>query len=125
MTMVLSVPIRHFAKTPTYFRSGCISRLLVIRSHSFLIIGIQRLGFWCQVSGARYIRAETRSLNIHMKLPSFRQDLQDYQDFFRLVYFYPAHPVDPVRKWTVFAVKFFIGLNWPLLRPAAELKPKH
>jgi hypothetical protein len=28
-----------------------------------------------------------------MKLHSFRQDLQDYQDFFGLVSLYPVHPV--------------------------------
>jgi hypothetical protein len=34
-----------------------------------------------------------------MKLQLFRQDLQDYQDFFGLVELYPVHHVDPVRKW--------------------------
>jgi hypothetical protein len=28
-----------------------------------------------------------------MKLHSFRQDLQDYQDFFGFVSLYPVHPV--------------------------------
>jgi hypothetical protein len=32
-----------------------------------------------------------------MKLHLFRQDLQDYQNFFGLVWLYPVHPVDPVR----------------------------
>ena len=38
-----------------------------------------------------------------MKLDLFRQDLQDYQDFFGLVWLYPVNPVDPVRKWKVHA----------------------
>jgi hypothetical protein len=41
----------------------------------------------------------------HMK-HWFRQDLQDYQDFFGLVWLYPVHPVDHVRKWKIHAVKF-------------------
>jgi hypothetical protein len=56
-----------------------------------------------------------------VKLHLFRQDLQDYQDFFGLVYVYPHHPVDPVRKWNDYAAKFFIRLNWPRFRPAAAL----
>ena len=55
--------------------------------------------------------------------------------FFGLVWLYPVHPacqgevplwagrrlVDPVRKWKVHAIKFFIRSNWPLFRPAAAL----
>ena len=59
-----------------------------------------------------------------MKLHSFRQDLQDYQDFFILVLLYPVHLVDHVRKWKVHAVKFSIRSNWPLRWPAAELNPE-
>jgi len=33
-----------------------------------------------------------------MKLHSFRQDLQDYQDFLALVPQYFVHPVDPVQN---------------------------
>ena len=59
-----------------------------------------------------------------MKLHSFRQDLQGYQDFFCLVRLYPVHPVDPVRKIKLYFVKFFIRLNWSLFRPAAGLNPE-
>jgi hypothetical protein len=63
---------------------------------------------------------------------SFRQDLQDYQDCFGLVWLYPVHPVcrgeaflrrlvDPVRKWKVHAVKFLIRSNWPFFKSAAAL----
>jgi hypothetical protein len=44
--------------------------------------------------------------------------------YFGLVFLYPVHPVDPVRKSKVYAVKFFIRLNWPLFRPAAGLTPE-
>jgi hypothetical protein len=54
-----------------------------------------------------------------MLTSSFRQDIQDYQDFFGLAN--PPYPIHPVRKWTDYAVKFYIGLNWPLFRPAAVL----
>ena len=42
-----------------------------------------------------------------MKLHTFRQDLHDYQDFLGLLQLYPVRPVDPVRKWKIYAVKFF------------------
>ena len=38
------------------------------------------------------------SCRTYMKLNSFRQDLQDYQDSFVFVQLDPVHPVDPVRK---------------------------
>jgi len=41
-----------------------------------------------------------------MKLYLFRQDLQDYQDFLGLARQCPVHPVDPVRKLYILAVKF-------------------
>jgi hypothetical protein len=47
--------------------------------------------------------------------------LQDYQDFFGLVWLDPVHPVDPVRKWKVHAVKFFIRSDRPFFWPAAGL----
>ena len=53
-------------------------------------------------------------INPHMKLHSFRQDLQDYQDFFGLVWLYPVHPVDPDRKINLHFVKFFIRSDWTL-----------
>ncbi len=34
-----------------------------------------------------------------MKLHLFRRDLQDYQDFFSIVWLYPVHPVDPVQLY--------------------------
>ena len=37
----------------------------------------------------------------------FRQDLQDYQEFFYLVRLYPVHPVDSVRKIKLYFVQFF------------------
>jgi hypothetical protein len=50
---------------------------------------------------------------------SWNSELQNVEGriiriYFELVFLYPVHPVDPVRKWTVYAVNFFIRLNWPL-----------
>jgi hypothetical protein len=33
--------------------------------------------------------------------------------YFGLVFLYPVHLVDPVRKWIIYAVKFFIRSKWP------------
>ena len=53
-----------------------------------------------------------------MKLHSFRQD---YQDYFGLVWRYPVHPVDPVRKIKLHFVKFFFRLDRPFFWSAAWL----
>ncbi len=34
--------------------------------------------------------------------------------YFGLAFLYPVHPVDPVRKWPVYAVKFLFRSDWPL-----------
>ena len=47
-------------------------------------------GFMIQLPGVSV-------LTPYMKLHLFRQDLQDYQNFFGLVWLYPVHPADPVR----------------------------
>jgi hypothetical protein len=36
-------------------------------------------------------------------------------------FLYPVHPVDPVRKLNVYAVKFFIRSNSPFFWPAVAL----
>jgi hypothetical protein len=46
-----------------------------------------------------------------MKLHSIGQDLQDYQDFFRLVKRYLVHLVDPVKKENSDAIKFHLRSN--------------
>ena len=56
-----------------------------------------------------------------MKLHSFRQDLQDY---FVLVWLYPVHPVDPVRKLYIYAVKFSSSIRPAFFWPAAGLNPE-
>jgi hypothetical protein len=72
--------------------------------------------------GKRSPSANRIGLFASYKTHSFRQDLQDYQDFFGLVSLYPVNLVDPVRKWKVYTVKFSIRSNWPLFRPTAGLK---
>ena len=73
-----------------------------------------------------------RTRNPLTKLHLFRQDLQDYQDFFDLVYLYPVHPacqgeaflrslVDPVKKRKANDFKFSNRLSGSLQWPAAGL----
>jgi len=60
-------------------------------------------GVGCQVSGERKVRAETQNLVWNIYLDRIYRIIRIY---FGVVFFYPVHPVDPVRKWTVYAVKF-------------------
>jgi len=59
-----------------------------------------------------------------MKLHLFRQDSQDYQDFFGLEQQYPIHPVDPVKNDNSSAIKFPLRSNWTFFRPPTGLKRK-
>ncbi len=44
--------------------------------------------------------------------------------YFGLLFLYPVHPVDPVRKWTAYCVKFLFRLDRPFFWLAAGLTPE-